>query len=141
MPQQETPQRLQASGVMTDFQGVDMPQATRCSALRTGATTDALPTHRQAVDVISSLGPVIYALRRGGTIKIGWTSNLAQRVHSLGGWRLIGFMLDGTRAKETEIHRRLAGHAHSGREWYPHDDPAVLEVLDEMRDQMALSLS
>ena len=110
------------------------------SRLRTGLGCDALPTRKEALGVVSSLGPVIYALQKGDVIKIGWTGNLAQRVHSLGGWRLVGVMLDGTRALETRIHRRLAGRAMTGREWYPHDDPEVIEVVNEMREALGLTL-
>ena len=113
---------------MTDF-----------SRLRTGRSNGAIPTRKAAVQAISDMGPVVYALQQGDTIKIGWTSNLSQRIHSLGAWRLIGFKLDGTRAVEGEIHRSLDGHAIKGREWYPHDDPSVVAVVNEMRAEVGLS--
>jgi hypothetical protein len=87
---------------------------------------------------MAALGPVVYAIRVDGLIKIGHTSNLSTRAYHLGGWRhLIGWAR-GDLNDEQAIHDRLAGHAVRGHEWYPEDDPQVLHIVNDMRAALGI---
>jgi hypothetical protein len=87
---------------------------------------------------LSALGPVVYALRLdGGVIKIGFTTNLADRertVRSRFGStssEVLAFQ-PGTYDQEQAIHARLAEHRVHGREYY-RATPAVLSEVNALR--------
>ena len=92
-------------------------------------------------DFMSLLGPAIYAVKvRGGLVKIGYTSNVRNRVQSLGVGTeaMLAMLLNGTFEEERAIHARLRGHAVKGREWYSATDPDVVAIVNEMRAEMGL---
>lgn len=71
-------------------------------------------------------GSVVYFIRMGDLIKIGYTSNLIQRVQGLSltmGHVLVA--IPGASALESELHRRFAEYREHG-EWFR----AVPEILD-----------
>ena len=107
----------------------------RVPILRSGHNSGVLPPRGEALE---ALGPVIYAVRNRGYIKIGFTTNLRQRIHSLGHCELIGVIPSATIEDEVALHASLAGRSASGREWYPLDDPEVLAVVDQMRTNLGL---
>lgn len=107
------------------------------SVLRTADCAPAIPTKGKAIEVLSALGPGIYAVRVRGVVKIGHTTDLAQRLHSLGSIDLLAFAPGMTFEDELDLHRSLRGHAVRGREWYPVDDPDVLAVVDNLRARLA----
>lgn len=92
---------------------------------------------------LQSLGPVVYAIRLDhGVIKIGFTTNLADRertVRRQSGSKtceLLAFQ-PGTIDDEQELHAALLDHLAHGREYY-HPTPAVLEVVNHMRETCSL---
>jgi len=92
---------------------------------------------RQRNASLRALGPVVYAARcTDGVIKIGFTTNLAQRRWGIGSAELLAFE-PGTLADEQALHDRLAEHVHHGREWY-YPTPGVLAVVNEMRERLGL---
>jgi len=61
---------------------------------------------------------VVYYLRSGGYIKIGWASNLANRMKAYPPDSMLLAHHPGTRADEATMHRKFAVHRTHGREWY-----------------------
>lgn len=61
---------------------------------------------------------VVYYVRSGGYIKIGWTSTLAGRMKAYPPDSLLLATEPGTRADENRRHRQFAAHRTHGREWY-----------------------
>ena len=61
----------------------------------------------------------VYFLQSGGHIKIGWTSNLEQRMRAYPPGSQLLAVQPGTRRDEAATHRRFAVHRTHGREWYP----------------------
>lgn len=85
---------------------------------------------------LRALGAVVYAVRVGDVIKIGHTTDLANRVSGLHADEVLAFA-PGTYDDEQELHARLTEHLHHGREWY-YPTPAVLAVVNEMRERLGL---
>lgn len=90
----------------------------------------------------SAIGDVVYAVRLDDVVKIGFTSDLGDRVHTLkciNGSRSAEMLAVrfGTEADEQAIHTRLIGHRARGREYY-HPTPEVLAVVNEMREDFGL---
>lgn len=97
---------------------------------------EGFPSLSEALDVVSQVGPVVYAMRlRGDVIKIGHSGRLGRRRIQLQG-TMLAFRF-GTRDDEQAIHALLAEHRHHGREYY-HPTPEVLAVVNEMREALAL---
>lgn len=85
-----------------------------------------------------ALGEVVYvAEARDGTIKIGYSSNLTNRIAAHGGWRTLLAVRSGTRDDEQAIHERLAASVARGREYY-HRTPEVLAFVNELRAPLGL---
>lgn len=76
---------------------------------------------------LRAVGEVVYAARVGEHIKIGYTTNLWQRLHSLRATELLGFQ-PGTWDDEQRMHRELAVWAAKGREYYDPTPPVILAV-------------
>jgi hypothetical protein len=93
-----------------------------------------------ACQAMEALGDVVYAIRLpDDTIKIGWTTNLAQRKRS---WRMPGntgilAVKPGTCDEEQAIHQRLTAYLQRGREYY-HPTPEVLAEVNSLRDAVGL---
>ena len=116
-----------------------MPNVTPYRSPRHAFRTTPIKTTGKAF--LTALGPAVYAVKMpGGIIKIGYTSNPANRVQSLGlgSKALLAMILNGTLADEQAIHARLSGHAVKGREWYSATDPDVIAVVNDMRATMGL---
>lgn len=89
--------------------------------------------------ITAAMPSVVYAVQfRDGTIKIGCTTQLADRHrHFRGkGGVIVGFCV-GDMDDEREIHLRLRPHLAHGREYY-NPTPQVLEVVNDMRDEFNL---
>lgn len=91
-----------------------------------------------AIRALTGGEQMVYACRLvDGIIKIGCTGDLASRLRTVGsGAELLGFM-PGDFADERAIHQTLTAHRARGREYY-HPTPAVLAVVNEMRDRFDL---
>jgi hypothetical protein len=105
------------------------------------AATAPRQTHReqtQAIALLTQGRPTVYALRMpDGVIKIGCSSDLARRRQRLGlDSEILGFM-HGDFETEAAIHSQLRPYRARGQEYY-HPVPAVLAVVNEMRDQFNL---
>lgn len=61
----------------------------------------------------------IYFIRSGGYIKIGWTSNLKNRMRGYLPDTTLLAVKPGTRRDENRIHKRFAHLTTHGREWFP----------------------
>lgn len=82
-----------------------------------------------------SLTPgVIYILALDEKIKVGWTSNLEQRMQSYPPHSRLLIWFDGTRADERDLHRTLRQSLVAGREWYSRT-PQVLEFIRDAQLQ------
>jgi hypothetical protein len=71
---------------------------------------------------------VIYYLQNGDRIKVGYASNLAQRMRTYPPNAEILAVHPGTLADEQRIHAELSAHRAAGREWY-HPSPILLEYI------------
>lgn len=61
---------------------------------------------------------MVYFLRSGAYIKIGWTGNLKRRMRTHSPDSVLLATMPGTREDEAHLHRRFAVHRTHGREWY-----------------------
>lgn len=95
----------------------------------------ARPEQIGRATALRSVGTVVYAVQVGALIKIGYTSNLQHRLHSLSG-TLLAFR-PGTLADELRAHEILDGHQHHGREWY-YPTRQVMEFVNEMRADLGM---
>lgn len=75
---------------------------------------------------------VVYFLRIGGYIKIGWTSNLQRRMREYAPDTLLLATMPGTRKDEKAVHRRFSHLKTHGREWFPLA-PQITEYIDTVR--------
>ena len=94
---------------------------------------------------LEALGPVVYALRLDdGIIKIGYTTNLADRERTVRrqgkseSSEIIAVWLGGTYEDEQAIHARLTEHIAHGWEYY-HPTEAVLAEVNRMREALSLA--
>jgi hypothetical protein len=92
----------------------------------------------QALRALTLGESVVYAIRVGdGTIKIGCSASLARRRRCVSSSaEILGFVPGGL-DEEQAVHASLAAHRARGREYY-HPHPAVLAVVNEMRDRFNL---
>lgn len=86
---------------------------------------------------LRSLGPVVYAARVGGTIKIGYTTNLAMRLNAFGRDSELLAFKRGTYVDEQAIHASLTGHLHHALEWY-YPTPRVMGLVNSWREEIGL---
>lgn len=86
---------------------------------------------RSISGLIRELGPVVYYLRVGSLVKIGFTKNLADRIKRYPpDTVLLAWRIDGSLDLEAEIHTRLADSLAHGREWFHLSDQVLAEVQD-----------
>ncbi len=86
---------------------------------------------RSVSALIRELGPVVYYLRVGALVKIGYTTNLAERLKRYPpDSTLLAWRLQGTRDVEAEVHARLASSLAHGREWFHPSDEVRAEIAD-----------
>lgn len=112
------------------------PRQDRFRELTEVPGSDVMTRQITKAGALRSLGEVVYAVRCGDAVKIGYTTNLAKRMNSLKADDVLGFR-PGTKADEQALHEQLAEHRHHGREWY-RPTPAVLAVVNEMRETLGL---
>lgn len=92
----------------------------------------ALPTLEAKPKTKAAEKPgVVYYLRSGGYIKIGWTSNLEQRMRAYPPDTVLLAVRPGTRADESATHRRFSHLTTHGREWFPLA-PQISEHIDKV---------
>jgi hypothetical protein len=90
-----------------------------------------------AINAVIAGRRVVYAMRMpDGAIKIGCTSNLANRSYCLHG-EILGFRFGGF-DEERVILAHLRPHRVRGYEYFRPDAPEVLEVVNEMREPFGL---
>jgi hypothetical protein len=99
--------------------------------------TAAILRARREVPAAAPVKPpgeeVIYYLQVGGHIKIGWTSQIEQRMRAYPPNTTLLAVHPGTRAEEKALHKRFAVHRSHGQEWYP----LVPVVLDHIKRVVA----
>ena len=72
----------------------------------------------------------IYFLALDDKVKVGWTSNLEQRMKSYPPHSRLIVTYPGSRADERDLHRTLATSRVAGREWYERT-PHVMSTIRE----------
>lgn len=83
--------------------------------------------------VAQDVGPVVYAVRQDdGIIKIGYTTNIYQRLGNVGGHHALLALVPGTYEDEQKIHAALEPHRARRREYY-HPTAEVIDVVNGMR--------
>lgn len=119
---------------LTDNQRAAMAPSVRVVLTGPSQTRD----RNEALAAICAGRSTIYAARcPDGIIKIGYSTNLAQRISQLvPKVDLIGFQF-GDYFAEQAIHAGLVAHRARGREWY-HPVPEVLSVVNGMRADLGL---
>lgn len=92
----------------------------------------AQATRVYAGQLLREMGPVVYYIRVGTLIKIGYTTDLAQRIRKFkrDECQLLAWRTGGTLGMERAIHHRLWRSLAKGNEWFI---PSV-EVMAEVRD-------
>ena len=104
-------------------------------------TTDGVYTRATATvwrrqsraSLLRDLGPVIYFLRVGGLVKVGFTRDLAQRLPDYPpDTALLAWRTGATLADEQALHEQLSPHTAARREWY-HPTPEVIALVNQAR--------
>lgn len=81
--------------------------------------------------MLTELGPVIYYLRVGGYIKIGFTTDLAKRLRGYPpDAKLLAWRTGVTIRDEGALHRRLSMSRSARNEWYAATPDVIAEVED-----------
>lgn len=81
-----------------------------------------------------NLPGVVYYLRVGGYIKIGWTADLAKRMRAYAPDTILLATQPGTRKDEQRLHKIFAAHRTHGREWYAMT-PSVMHHIEQVAAQ------
>lgn len=87
---------------------------------------------RRRLEVSKTKGDIYY-VRVDEKIKIGWSSNLGQRLASYPPHTVQLCDHPGTRADERDLHRTFKPSRASGREWY-HPTPELMAHIDRVRN-------
>jgi hypothetical protein len=116
-----------------------MPKTTR-SRTRTVVPAVGRGDRDSRATLLAELGPVVYAIVTfDGLVKIGYSSNMAQRYGSYARiGQLVAWEANGTLEREAEIHASLEPYVAKGREWY-HPTPEVLAVVYAMREALGIT--
>lgn len=77
---------------------------------------------------------VVYYLRVGAYIKIGWTSDLEKRMRAYSPDSILLATEPGTRKDEAKRHRMFAVHRTHGREWYAMT-PSVMHHVEQVASE------
>lgn len=83
----------------------------------------------QAVRATRAVGD-IYFLALDDKVKVGWTSNLEQRMKSYPPHSRLIVTYPGSRADERDLHRTLATSRVAGREWYERTPHIMATIRD-----------
>lgn len=73
----------------------------------------------------------VYFLQSDNAVKIGWTSDLEQRMKSYSPGAKILAVMPGTRKDETRLHRKFAHLRTNRREWFAYS-PQVMEEVQRI---------
>lgn len=89
-------------------------------------------TREYAGNLMREMGPVVYYIRVGALVKIGYTKDLPGRIrhYKRDECQLLAWRTGGTLGMERAIHHRLWRSLAKGNEWFI---PSV-EVMAEVRD-------
>lgn len=87
----------------------------------------ALPPRKRRARKAPTEGHV-YFLQSDNAVKIGWTSDLEQRMKSYSPGAKILAVMPGTRKDETRLHRKFAHLRTNRREWFAYS-PQVMEEV------------
>lgn len=74
----------------------------------------------------------IYFVRVNGLIKVGWTTDLHQRVRSYGPGAELLAHYDGFRCDEANLHKQLTPARVKGREWYADSDILAMYITETL---------
>lgn len=77
---------------------------------------------------------MLYFIRLGDLVKVGWTRDLRSRLKSYGASASLLVAYPGTRDDETTLHRQLRPALAKGREWY-HDGDVINHFISEALEQ------
>lgn len=78
-------------------------------------------------------GAVVYYMRVGNRVKIGWTTNLQKRVNSLMPEEVLAVEQGGSTV-EMKRHEQF-DHLRTAREWFRYEDPLVTHIASLPRPQ------
>ncbi len=93
----------------------------------------------QLADICRELGPVVYFIRtKDGLVKIGHTSNLANRKRNFGsGWHHILVVMRGSAEDEKYLHETFRPLLARGREYY-RPEPPLLHHINLIRRRLGV---
>jgi hypothetical protein len=115
-----------------------MTNGTRIPTARLVGTLHADRSAETARGISRGVGTVVYAYRfPDGTIKIGYSTRVYERITQLGPLSGLVALKSGDYDDEQAIHAGLKAHRVRGREYY-RPAPAVLAVINDMRAAMRL---
>jgi hypothetical protein len=103
-------------------------QSRELRALRNG---EAYETPTEQPTEAKPLEGVVYFLRSGGYIKIGWTSDLSKRMRAYSPDSMLLATQPGTRKDEHRLHKMFAAHRTHGREWYAMT-PSLMHHIEQV---------
>lgn len=111
--------------------GSDDMAARRILHTMTGSVENERPIPPMPKPASPQQGTVYY-VKVGEHIKVGWTSDMEQRMRSYPPNSILLATEPGTRADEKRRHKTLAAHRSHGNEWYV-PAPSVLHHLDMVK--------
>lgn len=94
-------------------------------------TSSAIEDNRRTSipELMRDLGPVVYYLRVGDLVKVGFTTDLAARLrHYPAETKLLAWRMNGSFDMEREICQRLRTSVDHGREWFRPTTDVIAEV-------------
>jgi len=110
----------------------DLISTSQCFDAEAIDGNDGLPLAQPAPQAAPPIPGIIYYLRIGGFIKIGWTSDLGKRMKSYPPDTALLAAMPGLRTDEQRVHRKFAHLTTHGREWYPLA-PQITEHIERVR--------
>ncbi len=92
-------------------------------------------TRVYAGELLREMGPVVYYIRVGSLIKIGYTADLGQRIRKFkrDDCQLLAWRTGGSFDMERAVHARLWRSLARGREWFIPSEEVMAEVRDARR--------
>lgn len=90
------------------------------------------PRENKKIDVYANdTDGIVYCIRVGDLIKIGWSRNIRKRLADLGS-DAVFFTRRGTRVDEYKLQAHFLDHLAKGREWFKYNDD-TLKLVDAAR--------
>lgn len=112
-----------------------MPTTPLCLEHLTQAASDARRAEREIRTVLGEPADGrIYYLQVGSRIKIGWTSDMSQRMRAYPPDSVLLAVEQGSLADERDMHRTCRPYRTHGREWYEPCE-AMYRFVEEAKDR------